>query len=83
MGKTRDVLGHVSVEVAGKKRVCHRDRSHAIHGGEPCLAILGGPRNARKNYCRVCARAILDCARGRLADIEQNLFHEPSDSGPL
>jgi hypothetical protein len=79
MPKIRRILSHVRVEIAGKVRKCHRDTTHAIHQGESCLAIYDGPRNARKNYCRECAKAILACARADFDELVKSLANQ----GPL
>ncbi len=75
MAKVRQLLLHVQVEVAEKKRVCHRNRAtHSIPAGDACLAIYGGSRGARKNYCRQCAKPILDQAHEDLRRITDELY---------
>jgi len=75
MPAIRNILTHVTVEIADGTRICHRNRSrHRITKGERHLAIYGGPRGARKNYCRLCAKAILDEAQVALTGMFQNLF---------
>lgn len=75
MPKVREVLGHLRVEMAKKERICHRHRtSHAIARGGICLAIYGGAPRARKNYCRECAKLILDRAEGDLGRIRAELY---------
>src|SRR5579859_6187005 len=73
MPKIRRIVGHVEVEVALKKRKCHRGQGHVIERGEACLAIYDGPRGARKNYCGSCAGPILAAAREDLAHLERQL----------
>lgn len=74
MPKVRDLLVHVDVEVAERKRKCHRKSSqHAILKGEPCLVVKGGPYNAGKNYCRVCAGEILRTLDRRVTAIRNAL----------
>lgn len=73
MAKTRDILTHVSVEIASKKRKCHRNAKHAVAQHEPCLVIKTGAYNARKNYCLHCADEILTKAEEKLGDIRQSL----------
>ena len=74
MPQIRDILGHVSVEAAGKKRKCTRKPGeHSISKGEPCLVIKGGPYNAPQSYCCLCAVAILDKADISLSGIRQDL----------
>jgi hypothetical protein len=75
MPAIRNILAHVIVETADGARICHRNRDrHRIAKGERHLAIYGGPRDARKNYCRLCARPILDEAQATLTAMFQNLF---------
>ncbi|MDX2093063.1 MAG: hypothetical protein SFX73_34795 [Kofleriaceae bacterium] len=58
MPQVRSLLKDVTIEVAERKRKCHRDKRHAIAKGETCLVVideLGG----KKNYCETCAEPIL------------------------
>lgn len=84
MAKIREILRHVHVERAERKRTCHRNQAeHVIRQGEPCLAIYDGPRRARKNYCRECAREILNRAGQNLGRIFEELYgmgQEPDES---
>jgi hypothetical protein len=74
VAKTRDVLGHVRVEKGARKRKCHHSRGkHHIPGDTPHLTVKGGSFGARKNYCRDCAKQILDAARGRIGEMEAEL----------
>lgn len=74
MPAVRDVLGHVSIETADKRRKCHRKPSkHSIAKGETCLVIRGGPFNSPKNYCKECALEILDRATASLAALKKGL----------
>lgn len=69
MPKIREILGHVSIQTAARKRKCTRKPDkHAIAKGESCLVIKGGTYNAEQSYCGECASAILDKA-------EQDLSH--------
>jgi hypothetical protein len=73
MGKVRDILIHVEVEVAAKQRICHHNRKeHAISKGLACLAIYDSD-GARKNYCSACAQEILTKAKTKLLGIEEQL----------
>ena len=75
MPKIRDIVGHVCVETAGKKRKCARiPGEHSIAKGQPCLVIKGGPYDAEKSYCHICAQAILSSAEKRLVDFHQSLI---------
>ncbi len=63
MPAVRRVLSKLSVEVAKRKRICHRDRSnHSIEKGEICLVVEEDDRGS-KNYCRACAKPILEQAQ--------------------
>ncbi|MCB9610424.1 MAG: hypothetical protein H6716_27800 [Polyangiaceae bacterium] len=74
MAKVRDVLGHVSVETAKGKRVCHRNRrSHSILQGEVCLVIRDPASGGSKNYCAPCAAAIVERAAAQLRGLQQAL----------
>jgi hypothetical protein len=74
MGRTRDILGHVNVEIAQRQRKCHRSRGkHNIPKDTAHLAVKVGPFAARKNYCADCAGPILHRAKTRLAEMERAL----------
>ena len=74
MPKVREILAHVSVESAQRRRICHRNReSHAIAKGEICLVIREAASSGRKNYCRVCAAPILEQAAQDLVDLRAAL----------
>lgn len=68
MPAVKDILKHVSAEVAGKRRKCHRKRAHVILKGETCLVVRDGPQN-QTTYCAVCASEILAKADTSLADL--------------
>ncbi len=81
MPKVRDILVHVSVELAQRRRICHRKRSeHSISGGELCLVIQDPTDGSSRNYCRACAHEILISAQARLAQLrgELQLAAEPA-----
>lgn len=74
MAKVREILGHVSVETAKGKRICHRNRrSHSIAKGELFLLIREAASGGSKNYCRVCAAAILERAVADLQRVQGEL----------
>jgi hypothetical protein len=63
MAQVRRILGHVTIEVAGAKRKCHRKpKDHVISKGIPCLVVKDPSTKAKKNYCLVCALEILTVA---------------------
>jgi len=73
MPKIRDIICHVSVEVASRKRICHRNRrDHTIHGGQACL-VVRDDSGGKKNYCAACASDIVASARRRLSECEDQL----------
>lgn len=73
MAQVRDVLGHVSVEEAQRRRACHRNRKkHSIEKGESCL-VISDENGGAKNYCVVCAADILKKARENLAALATGL----------
>lgn len=73
MAKIRDVLVHVVVETAAKKRKCHHTKKHSISKGEACLVVKGGEFNSGKNYCKECAEKMLALVDDRLEDIRADL----------
>ena len=76
MATTRDLLIHVTIEKAAKRRKCHHSRGkHHIPAGNHCLVIRNSSGLGSKNYCDHCAGAILSAARQRLDEIER-IFRE-------
>ena len=76
MPKIRDVLGHVSVETAQRKRTCQRS-SKPIVMGENCLVVKTGPMNSPQSYGSASAKQILDSAWTKLRGIYVELNLEP------
>ena len=73
MAAIRDIVTHVTIEVALKKRICHRNRKkHAVQQGQKCLAVYGDGGD-RKNYCPPCALEILIKARQRILLMESEM----------
>jgi hypothetical protein len=73
MAMVRQVLGHVSVEIAQRRRKCHRDpKKHEIPQNGPCLIVAAG-RFERKNYCPDCAKGILEKAKADLDRLVQEI----------
>ena len=69
MPAVRRLLGVATVEVAARKRICHRNRTgHEILKEESLLVIKDGEGHT-KNYCRQCALEIFDRAADDLADL--------------
>jgi predicted phosphoribosyltransferase len=74
MPKVRDILNHASVEVASRKRICHRKRNdHSVLAGQPCLVVKDGATMGSKNYCATCSAEILDQAKAKIASLEKQL----------
>jgi hypothetical protein len=64
MPKVRNVLKHVSVEPAQRKRRCYRKpAAHEITNGELCLVIKDSASGGKSNYCPECAEPILEQAQ--------------------
>lgn len=73
MPSVRHILSKLSVHVAERRRICHRDRNnHGIAKGEICLVIEEHDRGS-KNYCRVHAKPILEQARADLDSLTAQL----------
>jgi hypothetical protein len=66
MAAIRNVLKHVSTEVAGRRRRCYRRRVHVILKGDTCMVVRDGSQNA-STYCAECAAEILARADESLA----------------
>lgn len=77
MAKTRDVLKHVSHEVARRRRRCGASSTHAIHAGETCLVVTGSMANDKKSYCASCAKLILAKAEARVSALFDALGVSP------
>ena len=76
MPKIRDVLVHVSVETAQRKRTCQRS-SKPIVMGENCLVIKTGPMNSPQSYQSESAKQILDSAWIKLCGLYAAMNLEP------
>lgn len=74
MPKIRKILGACTVEIAQRRRTCHRDRkNHSILKGTACLVIKDASSASTKNYCPQCALAILDQAGDDLQALRARL----------
>lgn len=74
MPKVREVLKHVSVEEAQRRRKCHRKTAtHVIAKGDVCLVVKDESSGSSKNYCPECAEPILDRAQGDLDALRAHL----------
>lgn len=79
MAAVKNILKHVSAEVAGRRRKCYRKKAHVILKGEPCLVVRDGPQS-QTTYCAVCASEILTKADLSLADLHAH-FAATDDTG--
>lgn len=69
MAKVRQILRHVDVETAKRKRKCSRKpNEHVILAGQRCLVVTE-KAGRKSNYCQECAREILDLAGAYLAEL--------------
>lgn len=68
MAAVKNVLKHVSTEVAGRKRRCYRSKNHSIVKGDTCLVVRDGPQK-ETTYCTKCAADILAKADQALAEL--------------
>ncbi len=78
MARTRDVLKHVSHEVARRRRRCGANRTHTIHAGESCLVVTGSMANDKKSYCASCSNLILAKAESRVSGLLDALRASPA-----
>lgn len=68
MAAIKNVLKHVSTEIAGRKRKCYHAKKHEILKGETCLVVNDGPQS-QTTYCVACAADILALAGKSLSDL--------------
>jgi hypothetical protein len=73
MKPPRDIIKHVDIETAQRKRNCSRSRKHEIIGGDICIVIQEGAFSGSKNYCVECGLEILKAAEVRLASLRSTL----------
>lgn len=74
MPTIKNILNHVLVEIAARRRRCHRTSGHAIVKGQVCLVVVDD-RGSKRNYCPDCAKPILVEASRRLAEYSADLGH--------
>ena len=80
MAAIRRVLKHLSVETAGSRRICHRNRrKHSVPKGHVCLVIQEDGLGS-KNYCTICAEPILRQAQEDLDHLLGRLEVSTGDS---
>ena len=82
MGAIRDIIIHVDVEVAARRRTCHHNRQdHCIVLGQKCLVVRDSD-GGRKNYCPLCAMEILRKAERKLAALQLQFGADPPPAIP-
>lgn len=73
MAIVRDIISHVTIEVAARVRICHHNRrKHSIPRGHACM-VIHGHDGGKKNYCSICAKEILSKAKVRLLELDSAL----------
>jgi hypothetical protein len=73
MPKVTQVLKHVTVQAAGAKRTCARNRAkHSIAKGELFLLVKDG-QGGYKNFCVTCAEPVLNKAQEDLDKLRVEL----------
>ncbi len=72
MAQTRNVLSHVSIGTAVRKRKCHGTKKHKIQAGETHLLVRESHSLGSKNYCKECAQEILKLAGNKLIALSKN-----------
>lgn len=65
MAIIRNILRHVMLETAERKRRCHHKGTHRITKGMVCLVVVD-ERGSKRNYCAVCAKPMLEQATSNL-----------------
>lgn len=74
MAQTRDVLLHLSVETAVRKRKCHHSRGkHHIGADQSFLSVRESNGLGSKNYCKTCAEPMLELAGVKFSSILKGL----------
>lgn len=72
MPAVKNVLKHVRVEQAVRRRQCGRNRTkHIISKGDLCLVVQDGQN--KPNYCLTCAGEILILAQSNLDALKSQL----------
>ena len=73
-GRIRGLLNHVKIETAIGTRECGHSSIHKITKGQVHLAVYSGQPKHRDNYCRDCAKPILDRAQQQLDQIRSQII---------
>lgn len=77
MAAVKNVLKHVSTEVAGRRRKCYHTSKHEILKGETCLVVRDGPQS-QTTYCADCAVAIIAKAGQSLSELSAEFDKAPA-----
>lgn len=77
MAAVKNVLKHLSTEVARRKRKCYHTSKHEILKGETCLVVRDGPQS-QTTYCSACAAAIIAKASQSLAELYADFDKAPA-----
>ena len=73
-GPIKSLLKNAYIDRAAGRRKCHRDSKHSIERDELHLAVKDPSAGGRRNYCRECARPILNRAQEDLDEIHSKLY---------
>jgi hypothetical protein len=76
MPKVRDILIHVHVDTALRRRICKRS-GHAIAKGQHCLVVKTGPMRSPYPYDAESAQQILNAAWKKLLTLYTQLSLPP------
>jgi len=77
MAQVRQILKHVHVESAKRRRSCRRNRTHLIARGSPCLVIRDDGAPFTRTYCQDCALPILKRCAADLRLCRDELYGPP------
>lgn len=80
MPAIRNILKHTKIEVADRRRKCHRGCGRPIPKGEACLVVDEGTGMGSKNYCRNCCPPILERAVQHLGELQSGIVAELDDA---
>ena len=69
MPAVKNILRHVALVQAARKRQCYRHKTkNPILKGEWCLVVEDGPQDV-STYCKICATEILKAAQVKLDEL--------------
>lgn len=80
MAKYKLLLHRVEVEVAGARRTCKHDDSHAILKSEVSLVVREGQYD-RRVYCRECGIRMVEHTRQALETLAQAINRLGNEDG--